>query len=277
MFLIFIYRTKKMICGSIQVKAKTFLTLLVLFLGMGLVSGQITESKITTVGKHSHPNILIIMTDEQSATMLSCTENKWLHTPALDNLAKRGIRFERAYATNPLCVPSRISIQIGMFASKIGVRDMVNPINEENQAILESLYPRSLGQVFRGQAMKPFLVVRFICLCNIQMQLEYDVITTDEREKLARDASHFLLTRKTIKPFLLFVSFINPHDICYDAIRYGWPSSSLAKNTPPDLFEAMKMPEGVSKKEFFDDYCPPLPSNHQPMFGESYTIDSVIS
>jgi len=73
----------------------------------------------------------------------------------------------------------------------------------------------------------------------------YNVITKDERDDLARDASDFLLNRKsTDKPFLLFVSFINPHDICYDAIRFGWPESGLAKHTPPDLFDALKMPEG---------------------------------
>ncbi len=48
------------------------------------------------------PNILFIMTDQQSATMLSCAGNKNLKTPALDALAASGVRFERAYACNPV-------------------------------------------------------------------------------------------------------------------------------------------------------------------------------
>ena len=32
-----------------------------------------------------HPNILVIMTDQQSASMMSCTGNKWLKTPAMDH------------------------------------------------------------------------------------------------------------------------------------------------------------------------------------------------
>ena len=41
-------------------------------------------------------NILFIMTDQQSATMMSCTGNEYLHTPALDRLASEGMRFELA-------------------------------------------------------------------------------------------------------------------------------------------------------------------------------------
>ena len=75
----------------------------------------------------------------------------------------------------------------------------------------------------------------------------------------------------------MFVSFINPHDICYDAIKFGWPDSQLAKDTPSELLDALKIPDGLTKKEFFDKYCPPLPANHQPMIDEPYTVDSLIN
>jgi choline-sulfatase len=105
----------------------------------------------------------------------------------------------------------------------------------------------------------------------------YNIITKDDRDELATTVSEFLLKRKTTdKPFLMFASFINPHDICFDAIRSGAPESEDAKATPPDLFEVMKIPDGLSKKEFFAKYCPPLPSNFKPMLGESYTVDSLI-
>ena len=108
-------------------------------------------------------------------------------------------------------------------------------------------------------------------------QWGYKIISKDEREGLATVASEFLLNRKTTdKPFLLFVSFINPHDICYDAISFGNPMGQLAKHTPPDLYEALKKPLGVSDEDFFNNYCPPLPSNYQPMFGEPYGVDSLI-
>ena len=261
-------------------KSGKFLMLLTLQLIVSFGSGQIKKSKITGPNKHKHPNILIITTDQQSATMLSCAGNKWLHTPALDKLASAGIRFEKAYATNPVCLPSRFSIQTGMFPSVAGIRENGSVINKENQAIVESLYSRSLGSTFRKAGYDTYFGGKFhVPMKNRDATLwGYKVITKDDRQGLAKDASDFLLKRKpSEKPFLLFVSFINPHDICFDAIRFGWPESEEAKETPPDLFNALKMPMGVSKKDFFDKYCPPLPTNHQPMFGESYTVDSLIS
>ena len=59
------------------------------------------------------PNILFIMTDQQSATMMSCTGNRYVNTPAMDSIAERGVRFECAYVSNPVCVPSRFSLFTG--------------------------------------------------------------------------------------------------------------------------------------------------------------------
>ena len=53
-----------------------------------------------TEKKNNKPNILFIMTDQQHAGMMSCAGNKYLYTPALDALARDGIRFELAYSSN---------------------------------------------------------------------------------------------------------------------------------------------------------------------------------
>ena len=41
---------------------------------------------------------------------------------AMDRLANSGVRFEAAYATNPICVPTRYSLQTGLMPSAIGMR-----------------------------------------------------------------------------------------------------------------------------------------------------------
>jgi len=51
------------------------------------------------------PNIIYIFTDQQSATMMSCAGNRYLKTPAADYMAANGVRFEKAYTPNPVCVP----------------------------------------------------------------------------------------------------------------------------------------------------------------------------
>ena len=55
------------------------------------------------------PNILLIMTDDQREGLTSASGNPSLKTPAMDSLARDGIRFERAYCANPVCVPSRMT------------------------------------------------------------------------------------------------------------------------------------------------------------------------
>lgn len=229
--------------------------------------------------KPASPNIIVIMTDQQNATMLSCTGNKWLKTPALDALAARGVRFEKAYATNPVCLPSRFSIQTGAFPSAIGVRENDRHIDEAHVPMLEQLRERALGNIFRSAGYDTYYGGKVHLPPQIQNPLPwgYELLSKDVRGELAQTASDFLLNRsKKDKPFLLFVSFMNPHDICFDAIRAGWPGSPDANAAPPDLFDAMKIPEGYSREAFFEQLCPPLPANHQPMFGESYVVDSAI-
>ena len=59
------------------------------------------------------PNILLVLTDQQSWTMMSCAGNRYLSTPAMDSLAARGTRFNLAFCANPVCSPSRFSLFTG--------------------------------------------------------------------------------------------------------------------------------------------------------------------
>ncbi|MBK0383696.1 sulfatase-like hydrolase/transferase [Pedobacter sp. SD-b] len=262
-------------------KIKRFLLLIPLFLfAVFSVQGQTKSAKQKVVNKRTkQPNILVVMTDQQSATMLSCTGNKWLNTPAVDKLASKGVRFERAYATMPVCLPSRFSLQTGLFPSFVGIRENDEPVAEKYLPVLDSLHSRSLGTLFRNAGYDTYYGGKVHIPTQITNAAPwgYTVISKNEREGLAKDASKFLLNRKsTDKPFLLFTSFINPHDICFDAIKFGNPGSALAKGTPKDLLDVIKVPDGMTREEFFGKYCPPLPANHQPMFGEPYAVDSLI-
>lgn len=223
-----------------------------------------------------HPNILVITTDQQSASMMSCTGNKWLKTPAMDAIASAGIRFNCAYATNPVCVPSRFSLQTGRFPTEIGMRENDHP--EIDSAKVKSLYSQSLGYLFQQAGYQTYYGGKVhLPVSGSAINLwGYEQLTLNERDSLAIVCADFLMTRKRdSKPFLLFASFINPHDICYDAIRWASPESNLAKHTPLELDEALRLPEGVSENEFFEKYCPPLPDNHQPMNGELSSVDSL--
>ncbi|MBN1669989.1 MAG: sulfatase-like hydrolase/transferase [Kiritimatiellae bacterium] len=58
-------------------------------------------------------NFVIIMTDQQSKSMVGCYGNRKADTPNIDRLASAGIRFDRAYTACPLCTPARSAIFSG--------------------------------------------------------------------------------------------------------------------------------------------------------------------
>lgn len=67
------------------------------------------------------PNVLFIIADDLSANALGCYGNEQVHTPNIDALAKRGVRFERAYCQYPVCGPARAALLSGLYPQQNGV------------------------------------------------------------------------------------------------------------------------------------------------------------
>ncbi len=65
-------------------------------------------------------NVLFVMCDQLRWDHLSCYGHPVLHTPNIDGLAQRGVRFDRAYAQSAVCVPSRMSFYSGRYMSSHG-------------------------------------------------------------------------------------------------------------------------------------------------------------
>jgi arylsulfatase A-like enzyme len=64
-------------------------------------------------GQAKHPNVLIIMTDQQRWDAMGCAGNAEIKTPNMDRLAKGGVQFLNAYSACPVCVPARSAILTG--------------------------------------------------------------------------------------------------------------------------------------------------------------------
>lgn len=62
-------------------------------------------------------NILFVMCDQLRWDYLSCYGHPTLQTPHIDALARRGVRFERAYVQSPVCGPSRMSYYTGRYVA----------------------------------------------------------------------------------------------------------------------------------------------------------------
>ncbi len=65
------------------------------------------------------PNVLFIISDDLTATALSCYGNKVCKTPNIDRLASQGTRFTKAYCQGTYCGPSRASFMSGYYPHAI--------------------------------------------------------------------------------------------------------------------------------------------------------------
>jgi len=66
------------------------------------------------------PNLLLILTDDQGFSSLSCYGGLQVTTPHLDRLASQGIPFTAAYAT-PQCTPTRGALLTGQQPARNGL------------------------------------------------------------------------------------------------------------------------------------------------------------
>lgn len=66
-------------------------------------------------------NVVLIMTDNHGAWTLGCYGNEDIPTPHIDKLASNGIRFSRAFSSNPVCSPTRATYLTGLLPSQHAV------------------------------------------------------------------------------------------------------------------------------------------------------------
>lgn len=70
------------------------------------------------------PNILMIVSEDNSSHWIGCYGNKQAQTPRIDALAKEGFLFEHAYSNAPVCAVARSTILLGAYASTTGTQHM---------------------------------------------------------------------------------------------------------------------------------------------------------
>jgi choline-sulfatase len=206
--------------------------------------------------------------------MMSCAKNPYLQTPAMDSVAATGVRFERAYCTNPLCVPSRFSMLTGRMPSEIGLRANAA---REIESIAAHVVEGGLGWLLRDAGYDvAYAGKQHLPKLNAEA-LGFDYICEDERDELARVSADYV-RQPHEQPFCLVASFINPHDICHMAIR-DFPHSDFdhlilrkCVRECEVLDEALRLPPGMSEEEFYAGPCPPLPPNFEPQEDEPGAI-----
>lgn len=191
------------------------------------------------------PNVLLIVTDQQCAEALGCAGKHELATPAMDQLAARGVRFERAYCAQPLCVPSRMSMMTGRMPREVGAEinrhvdeDTVPAVPMLGRLLADAGY--DCGYVGKWHLTVPPArrdVHGFDFMAHVRDNRMDPMVADGCRAFFAREREG-----DDARPFFLTAMFVNPHDICEWARGQPLPNDEIGDPPPPAD-------------------CPPLPAN----------------
>jgi arylsulfatase A len=92
-------------------------------------------------------NVIIVQVDDLGFGDFACYGNPTVRTPAVDRLAREGVRFMDAYAPSPLCSPSRAGLLIGRWPVRIGLTNAIGPAGKrwaEGRQLIEPPNPDRL-------------------------------------------------------------------------------------------------------------------------------------
>ena len=182
----------------------------------------------------SQPNIVFICTDQQFAGAMSCAGNADLSTPNMDRLAARGVRFDKAYCTQPLCTPSRASLFSGFMPHTIDC-------SMNGNGIPESRRDKELGTLIEAAGYKGAYGGKWHVPESVMPEAHGFETICDFHDLNLAGACIDFIRRDHDKPFFLVASFDNPHNIC-------------------EWARQQRLPWGEIESAVVED-CPHLPAN----------------
>ncbi|MHB1356533.1 MAG: sulfatase-like hydrolase/transferase [Anaerolineae bacterium] len=233
------------------------------------------------------PNILFIFSDQQRWDTCGCYGQPLDITPNLDCMAREGVRFEQAFTCQPVCGPARASLQTGKYPTEVGchTNHRMLPLDEKTIAHHFSEHGYEVGYIGKWHLAStgPLLgpddfrvqpvplerrggytdywlasdVLEFTSHSYDGHMFDGDMQRRDFPEGRYRvDAQtdwvlEYLQTRTGVKPFFLFVSYIEPHHQ-NDRNHYEGPQGSKARFkdfVPPDDLVGL---EGDWREEYPD-------------------------
>jgi len=217
---------------------KNLKILLILILSISIFS-CLLENRSTGAKSpsKSKPNILILLTDDQSFNTINALGNQEVSTPNIDKLVSNGFTFTHAHImgsfSGAVCMPSRAMLMTGQYLQKL---DKVQGAIGENiktmpQLLKESGYTTFFTGKWHNQKasfFKSFTNGENIFMGGMSNHLKVPLYSFDpsgiypEKNKFFKDkfssvlfkeaAVNFLRQYDEIKPFFACVSFTSPHD-----------------------------------------------------------------
>ncbi len=198
------------------------------------------------------PNILFIITDQHFAGAVShVMGDEYIKTPNLDKLAASGVRFNKAYATNPLCIPARNSIFTGYYPFETGIQSNISKKRLSKSMVSMGVHFKQAGYD-TGYLGKWHINIKTSDTKTHGFDLTGVLKSTGGDSHIPKPAKEFI-NKKRDKPFLLVTSFTSAHDIC-------------------QLCRGGKLPSGPIGEFPKPENCPPAPQNSGHTHDETDTI-----
>lgn len=242
---------------------------------ISLLSLTLAGATTLPIWAQSKPNVLIIMTDQQTYNMMSNTGNQWLKTPNMDYIASKGYSFNKVYCANPVSMPSRFTMLTGHRASEIGVRENTNFYSREKVApIIEEA---GMGNIFRKGGYETLYSGK-LHLYGTKDLKEYGfelngIDPYDGPAIYAEKALPELAASKRDKPFFMVLSFLNPHDICAKVGVDGKGEGEVKMSATVEPGKILARQKAMDPEEY-KRQIPPRAKNTAPIEGE---IKSMVS
>lgn len=180
------------------------------------------------------PDLALLLTDQQSGDALGIAGAPGLRTPAMDALAREGVRFTQAFCATPQCSPSRAALVTGRYPHRTGVVGNVQDGLGQPPAGMSGPLDRklpNLGSHFRSAGYQTAYFGKWH-LGGQPSDYGFEIsVSPAGDEQVTGRVLEFLKSRKDPRPLLLIVSWLNPHEI-YGANRAA-PASPRAEVRAP--------------------------------------------
>ena len=167
-------------------------------------------------GREPRRSILLVTLDTTRADVVGYAGGS-AETPALDRLAAAGVRFERAYATAPMTLPSHASMMTGLYPAGHGLHENGRSLDRSVGVVAERL--RDLGYS-TGALVSGYPLARQFGLARGFVSFD-DSFAHDAAERTAGDTTAAAIgllaaerCRKGVasKPLFLWVHYFDAHD-----------------------------------------------------------------
>ena len=205
----------------------------------------------------SKPNILFVLSDDQSYPFLSCYGDTNVRTPTLDRLAAEGMKFHRFFTAAPQCVPARaafltgrspVAARITRFSSPLP-RDVITfpEILREQAGYFTGIAGRTYHLDGSGNNASP-TVARLLAEHGLKtFEQRVDYVRTGSDSVAIEQMREFLGQKPAEKPFCLWLNFSDPH--------HPWTPEPEYRPDPASLILPPHLPDSPGMREQLADYC----------------------